>query len=162
MNWQAHAIGGFGGAIVMTIVMSSSKGLGMTRIDIPFMLGTMFTSDRDKARWMGFLLHLFNSWLFTVIYFAAFALHPGSWSYPLFGVTIGLIHALFVLTVGMSILPSMHPRMATEQSGPSVKRVLEPPGFFALNYGTGTPLVTIIAHLVYGGLLGWCFAAMGK
>lgn len=160
MTWHAHAIGGFGGAVVMTVIMSGSRGLGMTRIDIPFMLGTMISPDRDKARWMGTLLHLLNSWIFAALYFAAFALHPGYGSYPLFGAAVGLVHALFVLTAGMWLLPAIHPRMATEQSGPGVKRVLEPPGFLALNYGAGTPLVTVLAHLVYGGILGWCFGAM--
>jgi len=31
---------------------------------------------------------------------------------------------------------------------------LEPPGFFALNYGIGTPVAVLIAHLVYGAVLG--------
>jgi hypothetical protein len=32
--------------------------------------------------------------------------------------------------------------------------VLEPPGLFALNYGTATPLVAAGAHVVYGAVLG--------
>jgi hypothetical protein len=44
--------------------------------------------------------------------------------------------------------------MASEQRGPEPTRELEPPGFMALNYGRQTPLITILAHLVYGGILG--------
>ena len=32
--------------------------------------------------------------------------------------------------------------------------VLEPPGLFALNYGTATPLVAVGAHVIYGAVLG--------
>ena len=44
--------------------------------------------------------------------------------------------------------------MATERAGPSSTAMLEPPGLFALNYGTATPLVAVAAHLVYGAVLG--------
>ena len=44
--------------------------------------------------------------------------------------------------------------MASEEQAPPPTRQLEPPGFLALNYGRRTPLSVIIAHLVYGGILG--------
>ena len=37
--------------------------------------------------------------------------------------------------------------------------VLEPPGLLALNYGAQTPAVAIVAHLVYGIVLGLLFQA---
>ena len=37
---------------------------------------------------------------------------------------------------------------------PTVNRVLQPPGFLALNYGRRTPFVTIVAHLLYGAIIG--------
>lgn len=155
-----HAIGGFEGTIIMTIFLAASRALGWTRMDMPFLLGTLFTADRDRARWLGIVAHQLNGWLFTVIYFAAFAQHARL-PYPLFGAAIGLVHGLYLLTVGMSVLPSFHPRMRSEQAGPGVKRLLEPPGFLALNYGAGTPLATLAAHLLYGASLGWCYQAMG-
>lgn len=160
MNWPAHVLGGFGATVTMTTIMSGSRGLGLTRIDIPFMLGTVFTADRDKARCIGIAAHIVNGWAFTFVYFGVFHVYPAASRSPvLFGAAIGLLHSLFLLTVGMSIIPSFHPRMATEQSGPGVKRVLEPPGFMALNYGKGTPVATILAHVAFGALLGWCFKA---
>lgn len=71
-----------------------------------------------------------------------------------FGSLIGFVHAIFVLTAGMNIVSSFHPRMATEDQGPDLTRLLEPPGFMILNYGRGTPIATILVHLVYGGILG--------
>ncbi len=36
------------------------------------MLGTMVTSNRDRAKVLGFLMHLLNGWLFASLYAAAF------------------------------------------------------------------------------------------
>jgi uncharacterized membrane protein YagU involved in acid resistance len=70
------------------------------------------------------------------------------------GALVGLVHALFVLVAAMPLLPGMHPRMASEQRGPSPTRQLEPPGVLALNYGKRTPVSVVLAHLVYGAILG--------
>lgn len=64
------------------------------------------------------------------------------------------MHALFVLVAAMPLLPTLHPRMASEQEGPAPTKQLEPPGFMALNYGRRTPISVILAHLLYGAILG--------
>jgi hypothetical protein len=116
------------------------------------LVGTLFTNSRDKATGIGFLFHLTFGWIFAFIYAAAFETSGiNTWW---FGVLIGFVHAGFVLSGGLQILTSVHPRMARSHQGPTPTRQLEPPGFLALNYGVGTPLATMIAHLVYGGILG--------
>jgi hypothetical protein len=67
------------------------------------------------------------------------------------------MHGLFILTVMMPLLPSLHPRMASEYQQPEPTALLEPPGFMALNYGLRTPLVILVAHLIYGLNLGVCY-----
>jgi hypothetical protein len=143
---------GFAATLILTSVMVCSKYIGLTRMDLPFMVGTLFTNSRDKAVGIGFLVHLTFGWLFAFIYGFAFEMSGiQTWW---FGSLIGFVHAGFVLSVGLQILTSIHPRMARSHQGPTPTRLLEPPGFLALNYGTGTPLATMIAHLVYGGVLG--------
>jgi hypothetical protein len=44
--------------------------------------------------------------------------------------------------------------MASERAGPASTAVLEPPGLLGLNYGTETPVVAIVAHVLYGIALG--------
>jgi hypothetical protein len=121
-------------------------------MSIPYLVGTMFTPDRDRARLVGNLVHLANGWLFALLYLVLFA----AWGAATWwlGAAIGLVHGLFVATVVMSVMPAMHPRMAREQQGPTDLRPLEPPGFLGLHYGTRTPLVILAAHLVYGIVLG--------
>ena len=152
MNWRSSTLWGFVGTIVLTGLMSASQGLGMSRMNLPFMLGTMFTADRDRAKLVGFGVHVVFGWLFAALYTAAFrSWHRATWW---LGAVVGLVHGLFVLLTLMPILPGLHPRMASEQRGPEPTRELEPPGFLALNYGRRTPLTVMIAHIVYGTILG--------
>jgi hypothetical protein len=44
--------------------------------------------------------------------------------------------------------------MASKHHGPTPTRQLEPPGFMGLNYGQSTPVLTFVAHVLYGVLLG--------
>ena len=45
--------------------------------------------------------------------------------------------------------------MASEHHGVTAMRLLEPPGFFAVNYGHRTAGVLLVAQAVCGGVLGW-------
>lgn len=152
MNWRSSVLWGFVGTVMLTGLMSGSQGMGLTRMSLPFMLGTMFTADRDRAKLIGFVVHLLNGWWLAAIYAAAFQ----SWRRATWwlGAAIGLVHGLFVLLVIMSLLPGFHPRMASEQRGPEPTRQLEPPGFLALNYGRRTPAALLLAHFIYGAVLG--------
>jgi uncharacterized membrane protein YagU involved in acid resistance len=152
MNACSLILWGFAATLILTTIMTASKYFGLTRMDLPFLLGTLFTSDRNKAPWIGFVIHLIMGWVFAFIYGAAFE-SSGIQTWW-FGVSIGFVQAAFVLTVGLQLVNSFHPGMARPFQGPTPTRQLEPPGFLALNYGRGTPIVTFFAHLVYGGLLG--------
>ena len=152
MNWGSSMLWGFVGTVVLTGLMSASQGLGLTRMSLPYILGTMFTPDRDRAKLVGFGVHLGNGWWLALVYAAAFeSWHRATWW---LGALTGLVHGLFVLLVVMPLLPGLHPRMASEQRGPEPTRQLEPPGFLALNYGRRTPLSVLLAHLAYGAILG--------
>jgi uncharacterized membrane protein YagU involved in acid resistance len=152
MNWGSWLLWGFVATVVLTTLMAGSQGLAFTRMNIPYMLGTMFTPSRDRAKIVGFLLHLMNGWLFSLVYVAAFHLWGEATWWR--GALTGFVHAAFVLTAGMRIMPGMHPRMASEQQGPTLMRQLEPPGFLALNYGVQTPISVVVAHIVFGTILG--------
>src|SRR3954447_20935193 len=127
MNVGGWILWGFVGTLVLTSVMAGTQGIRFTRMSLPYMLGTMFTADRDRAKLLGFLVHLVNGWIFSLLYVAAFQ----SWRRATWwlGAAIGFVHVAFVLTAGMLILPGLHPRMASEQQGPTTTRQLEPPGF---------------------------------
>lgn len=152
IDWASWLVWGFAGTIVLTTIMAGAQGLGLTRMSIPYLLGTMFTPDRDRARLLGIAVHVMNGWIFSLVYVAAFAVWggPAWWK----GAAIGLVHGGFVVTALMPTLPAIHPRMASELRGPTVVRQLEPPGFLGLHYGTRTPIVAVLGHVVFGLVLG--------
>ena len=156
MNWGSWLVWGFAATAVLTTLMAGSEGMGITRMNIPHMLGTMFTANRDRAKVYGAALHFLNGWAFSIVYVAGFhAAHRFTWW---FGMFLGLIHGLFVAAVVLPVMPGVHPRMASELRGPTVARQLEPPGFLALNYGARTPISVLIAHLAFGAMLGGLYS----
>jgi hypothetical protein len=152
LNWENWLLWGFASTVVLTIVLAGSQSMGFTRMNIPYLLGTLFTPNRDRAQVYGVLVHLLNGWIFSFVYVAAFhATGLFSWWA---GVLVGLVHGAFVLVVGLPVMPGMHPRMASEVTGPTAVKQLEPPGFLGTNYGVQTPLWSLFAHALFGGMLG--------
>jgi hypothetical protein len=145
--------GGFAGTLVLTTALTTASVLHLTRMDIPFLLGTAFTADRTRARVLGYALHFVAGLIFALIYFALFAaLGRAGWA---LGMAFGFVHALFAGTALVNILlPAIHPRMGTPFSAADTAPLLESPGFMLLNYGRGTPVVTILGHLAYGAIVG--------
>lgn len=152
MNWPSWMLWGFVATLIMTTIEAGSQELGLTRVDFPYLIGTIFTPDRDRAKFYGFVAHVLNGWGISLLYILVFeSLQRASWW---LGGIIGIMHALFVLMVVLWMMPGIHPRMASEQHGPTATRQLEPPGVFGLNYGMRTPLSVLISHIVFGIILG--------
>jgi hypothetical protein len=150
--WGALA-GGFVGTLLLTTGLRTANELGLTRIDLPFLLGTAVTRDRSRAKALGYLMHLAAGELFALVYFAIFAaLDTSGW---LVGALLGLLHGTVSATALVSILlPVVHPRMGSELSAADSSPLLEPPGFLLRNYGRGTPIATLLAHTAYGAIVG--------
>jgi hypothetical protein len=152
MNWSSWLLWGFIATVVETTISVASQSLGLTRMNLPYLLGTVFTPNREKAKFYGLLSHLFFGWVFSLIYVFIFeSLGAAGWWR---GAIIGIVHALFVLMAMMAVIPGVHPRMASEQHGPSSHKLLEPPGFMAMHYGVKTPLAVLASHALFGALLG--------
>jgi hypothetical protein len=150
--WGAIA-GGVVGTLVLTTVLRASSELHLTRIDLPFLLGTALTEDRVRAKTYGYGLHFGFGVLFALVYYAVFKAiaHDGWW----LGAALGLVHGLFAGTALVNlVLPTVHPRMANDRTAAAATPLLEAPGFLMLNYGRSTPIVTILAHIAYGAIVG--------
>jgi hypothetical protein len=152
MNLPSILVWGFAATVLLTSLTVAAQSLGLTRIDIPFIIGTMFTADRDRAKVTGLLVHLLNGWIFAIVYGFFFEnVHTATWWY---GALLGAAQGMFIVTVVLPILPGVHPRMVSDFRGPEPTRLLEPPGFFVTNYGRKTPLVLLFVHVLYGTTLG--------
>ena len=135
MNIWGAIAGGLVGTLVLTTALSAAGELGLTRMDLPFLLGTMVSSDRTRAKALGYAMHFVVGQLFALVYFG-----------------IALVNVL---------LPVMHPRMGTASSAAGDRPLLEPPGFMMLNYGRRTPLATLVAHVGYGTIVGGFISLAG-
>ena len=152
MDWAGWALFGLVATTALTAVMIAAQLAGLTRLDLPLVLGSVVTADPDRARAAGFFIHLAVGQGFALGYAATFALlDRATWW---LGALLGMLHVTVALMVLLPLLPGVHPRMASHRAGPSSTAVLEPPGLLALNYGVQTPAVAIAAHLVYGTVLG--------
>jgi hypothetical protein len=156
--WGALA-GGFVGTLILTTSLRAANELGLTRVDLPFLLGTAISGDRARAKALGYLLHLVAGEVFALVYFAIFtAIDTSGW---LLGALLGLLHGLVSATALVNILlPAVHPRMGSALSAADSSPLLEPPGFLLRNYGRGTPIATLLAHIAYGAIVGG-FASTG-
>lgn len=145
--------GGFVGALAMVIITRAATEMGLTRMDLPFLLGTVVSEDRRKAKAIGYLFHLLFGMLFAVVYWAFFEIIGRSawWM----GALAGAFQALFISTILVNeLLPVIHPRMATFDTAANQFALIEPPGFLMRNYGRNTFLVTLAAHMAYGAIVG--------
>lgn len=153
MNVWAALGGGFVGTLVLTTMLRASTELRLTRMDLPFLLGTIFTSSRRRAKAIGYVAHFLFGFLFAAGYYLIFLVLGRSGL--LLGAALGLVHGLFAGTALVNVLlPVVHPRMGSGFSSSRSSTQLEAPGFLMLNYGRATPIVSLIAHVAYGGIVG--------
>jgi hypothetical protein len=157
--WGA-LVGGLVGTVVLTSGLRIAQELGWTRMDIPLLLGTVFTDNRSRASVVGYLLHFFNGLVFALAYYGTFkAVDQAGWA---FGAALGVVHAAFAGGALVTILlPAVHPRMGTPWSDAEETPLLEPPGFMLVNYGRRTALWTLLVHIAYGAIVGGFAARLG-
>ena len=152
MDWAGWALFGIIATAILTAVMITAQMAGLTRLDLPLVLGTIVVEDPDRARVAGFFLHLVVGQAFALAYAATFALVDRTTWW--IGGLLGALHGAVALLVILPLLAGVHPRMASDRAGLRSAAVLEPPGLAARNYGIETPLVLLVAHLAFGVALG--------
>ena len=153
MSLAGAIAGGFVGTIVLTSSLRLMQALGLTRMDIPLLLGTAFSQDRRKATIIGYAVHFANGIVFALGYAAIFfAVGHAGW---IFGGLLGIVHAAFAGGALVNVLlPAVHPRMGTPWTDAQKTPLLEPPGFMLVNYGRHTVIGTLLAHVAYGAIVG--------
>jgi hypothetical protein len=99
------------------------------------------------------MLHFCFGLVFAMLYFVAFvALDRDGW---VIGLLFGLVHGTFAMTALVNILlPAVHPRMGGPTASVTASPLIEAPGFLMRNYGRSTPLVNLVAHAIYGAIVG--------
>jgi hypothetical protein len=147
-------VGGVLGTLVLSTLVKAASEMALTRMDLALLLGTAATDNRRTARAYGYLFHLGLGVLFAIAYAELFTvIGRSSWW---LGALVGVLHGIFTSTILVNVLlPIVHPRMGTVETAANEIALIEPPGFLMLNYGRNTFVVTLVAHMAYGAIVGW-------
>ncbi len=134
MNYLAAIVAGLVGTLVMTMFMRMAPAMGMPKMDIVGMLGSMFGKPNQM---LGMIMHFMMGAVFAIVYFF-FGLAGGS---VVTALLYGTVHWLIVgLMMGM--MGMMH---AGIKSGD-----VAAPGFYMTNNGGMKAFVGgLMGHLVF-------------
>lgn len=134
---------GFLATLAMTTILYVLPLVGLGQVDLPIWTARLFVSDPVKAGALGLALHLFlgfgYAWLFADQVEPRLRIGPGRTGL-LFGVALWLFAQTAAVPV-LGVLGGVQPS----------------PGFLAIRLGPGAALASVIAHLAYGGTLGWVY-----
>jgi hypothetical protein len=50
MNWGSWILSGFIATLALSALLVGSQGLRLTRMNVPYLLGTIITPERERAR----------------------------------------------------------------------------------------------------------------
>ena len=139
MNLLGAIIAGLAGTIVMTLVMAMAPKMGMPKMDIVGMLGSMFNADGSRT--LGIIMHLMMGVVFAIVYNLLWNVGIGAVSW-LWGLVFGSVHWL-VTGMMMVIIPMMHAGIKAGKG--------EAPGAFMMKDGGIMAFMGgLVGHMVFG------------
>ncbi|MDF1501268.1 MAG: hypothetical protein P1P76_12445 [Anaerolineales bacterium] len=130
MDILGSIIAGLVGTLLMTLLMYMAPSMGMPKMDIIGMLGTMFTSGERAARALGTVMHFMMGAVFGIAYAFLWNVGVGSPTW-VWGLIFGAGHTVVALLT-MPLMMGMHPRPPEMESGPRMM------------------LGSLMGHLVFG------------
>lgn len=139
MNVIGAIVAGLVGTIIISMVMVMGPKMGMPKMAIWEMLGSMFSPDGNVA--LGWVMHLMMGGIFGIVYAALWAIGLGS-ATMISGALFGLVHWLIV-GVMMGAIPMLH---AGIKAGS-----VSTPGVFMFNSGGMMAFMGgLIGHVIFG------------
>ena len=110
-------IAGVIGTLVFTTVLYLGPMMGLPKMDIIGVIGTMVTEPGPAARAIGTVGHFVMGAVFAIVYALLWSAGIGS-SVWWWGAIFGVVHGFIVALVGMPAMLSMHPRAPEQEQGP--------------------------------------------
>lgn len=148
MNVLGAVIAGIIGTVVFSVMMAMGPKMGMPKMDIVGMLGTM--SNEQGNRTLGWIVHLMMGILFAIAYALLWGAGIGSPTL-LWGLVFGAIHWLFA-GVAMGAVPMVHVGIKEGTVGV--------PGVFMLNQGgTMAFMGGLMGHMLFGLVVALVYGA---
>ena len=147
MNIIGAIVAGLAGTVVISMLMAMAPKMGMPKMAIWEMLGTMFSKEGNVG--LGWVMHFMMGIIFAIIYAALWAAGIGS-ATLLSGVIFGVVHFL-VAGLMMGGMPMLH---AGIKAG-----TVQAPGVLMLNSGVMGFMGGLIGHVVYGLVVALVYGA---
>lgn len=150
IDWAGAAVWGVVATAAFTLFSLIGAAMGMTRMDLLDLLGSMVARSGSAAsRTIGGLVHHMNGALLAIAWAYGVALVglPANWAT---GLAWGAVLTVLALWM-MSAIASVHPAIRRGEQAD--------PGPAATNFGALTPLGSLMGHLVYGVVLGLTYDA---
>jgi len=138
MNIIGAIVAGLAGTVVISMLMAMAPKMGMPKMAIWEMLGTMFSKEGNVG--LGWVMHFMMGVIFAIIYAALWVAGIGS-ATLLSGVVFGVVHFL-IAGLMMGGVPMMH---AGIKAG-----TVQAPGVLMLNSGAMGFMGGLVGHAVYG------------
>jgi hypothetical protein len=152
LSWPLLLWAGFSATIAVTWLAFVARRFGWTRLSPVRVLGCFFASNADGvgSRLIGTLLHFAAGGIvLPLIYGVIFEL-TGQAEIP-FGLALGALHGIIA---GLAL-----PLITSQAHCTGVPR---DPGIFGWRLGLATPPGLLLAHALYGGVLGYVYVVPGK
>lgn len=174
MNAGTAVIGGLigGGAMIAVLYPMIWMIPKQMKMNLLLMVGTMVAPAGATAYAAGLMIHAMMSAAFGLVHGGILAsVGVGSAGAGVAaGTLIGLAHGALVGMM-LGVLPLMHPRMRPEHpklvpafaGGGSIspgEELLDPPGFFGLNYPLPTVMGLFMLHIMFGMIVGVTYGAI--
>ncbi len=138
MNLIGAIVAGLVGTVVISLLMAMGPRMGMPKMAIWEMLGSMFSKDGNNA--LGWSTHFMMGVIFAILYAALWAAGIGSATW-LNGAIFGAAH--FVIAgLAMGGMPMLH---AGIKAG-----TVQAPGVLMPNSGVMGFMGGLIGHVLYG------------
>lgn len=147
-------LGGAAGAVLFACVLYVAPVAGAAFLDLPRLVGWIFSADEATALWVGFWLLFLVGWLFLpLVLSGVWELLPGDRVTFRGALARGVVFGAALWLVAGLLLPLL--------SGLGRAGSVQDPGFFGLQLGLGAAAALLVASLGYG-LVAALIAAMAQ
>ncbi len=149
MNILNAVIAGVVASLVFSMVLALAPKMGMPKMDIVSLLGSMFSAKSNQA--LGWMMHVMMGVVFALIYAFLWSLGIGTATW-MGGLIFGAVQWLIVGMV-MGMMPMMHVGIKSGE--------INAPGLWMTNNGGLMAFMGgLIGHMIFGIVIALVYSAL--
>lgn len=149
MNILNAVIAGIVATIIFTMVLVMAPKMGMPKMDIVGLLGSMFSTKSNSV--LGWTMHLMMGVVFALVYAFLWSLGFGTATWGI-GLIFGAVHWLIVGMI-MGMIPMMHVGIK--------KGAVQAPGLWMTkNGGVMSFMGGLVGHAIFGAVVAMVYASL--